>query len=120
MIQEQLDFRRDLINIAGPCVLLLSSASSIYLWNSLEILQLGHLKVRPSGLIFPNSLADVSIGYLYETYELKYEGQTMEGGISSRPDAEAHGGYTFCALGALCIMGEPHLFIPKWVLQDPS
>ncbi|TAQ88026.1 hypothetical protein B7494_g3645 [Chlorociboria aeruginascens] len=29
--------------------------------------------------------------------------QTFEGGISAQPDAEAHGGYAFCALGCLSI-----------------
>lgn len=41
--------------------------------------------------------------------------QTFEGGISSRPDAEAHGAYAFCALACLCILGEPHIMIPKYL-----
>ncbi|KAL3423648.1 prenyltransferase and squalene oxidase [Phlyctema vagabunda] len=45
--------------------------------------------------------------------------QTFEGGISCRPDAEAHGAYAFCALGCLCILGDPHDIIPKYV-EDHS
>ncbi|CAG8957238.1 hypothetical protein HYFRA_00009440 [Hymenoscyphus fraxineus] len=41
--------------------------------------------------------------------------QTFEGGFSSRPDAEAHGAYAFCALGCLCIIGDPHVVIPKYL-----
>lgn len=40
-------------------------------------------------------------------------GQSFEGGISSRPDAEAHGAYAFCALGCLALLGESHTIIPK-------
>lgn len=40
-------------------------------------------------------------------------GQTFEGGISCCPDAEAHGAYAFCALACLCILGDPHIIIPK-------
>jgi len=32
--------------------------------------------------------------------------QTYEGGITCLPFAEAHGGYTFCGLAALIILGE--------------
>lgn len=39
--------------------------------------------------------------------------QTFEGGISSRPDAEAHGAYAFCALACLCVMGAPHEIVPQ-------
>lgn len=34
--------------------------------------------------------------------------QTYEGGISSVPFGEAHGGYTFCGLATLLILGESH------------
>lgn len=34
--------------------------------------------------------------------------QTYEGGISCVPFGEAHGGYTFCGLAALLILGESH------------
>jgi len=34
--------------------------------------------------------------------------QTFEGGMSGSPNsAEAHGGYAFCALAALCILHPP-------------
>ncbi|RFU31676.1 hypothetical protein B7463_g4703, partial [Scytalidium lignicola] len=39
--------------------------------------------------------------------------QTFEGGIGTRPDAEAHGAYAFCALACLCILGDPHIIIPE-------
>jgi protein farnesyltransferase subunit beta len=32
--------------------------------------------------------------------------QTYEGGITCIPFGEAHGGYTFCALGAMIILGQ--------------
>ncbi|TVY24793.1 Protein farnesyltransferase subunit beta [Lachnellula hyalina] len=41
--------------------------------------------------------------------------QTFEGGISTKPDAEAHGAYAFCALACLCIIGDPHVIIPKYL-----
>ena len=34
--------------------------------------------------------------------------QTYEGGIACVPFGEAHGGYTFCGLAALCILKETH------------
>ncbi|KAI9688347.1 MAG: CAAX farnesyltransferase (FTase) subunit beta [Bathelium mastoideum] len=34
--------------------------------------------------------------------------QSFEGGIGAAPGNEAHGGYAFCALACLCIIGEPH------------
>ncbi|VVT53067.1 uncharacterized protein SAPINGB_P003387 [Magnusiomyces paraingens] len=49
--------------------------------------------------------------------------QTFEGGFSAFPDVEAHGGYAFCALAALCLIMPPkeaakHLNMPrllKWL-----
>lgn len=35
--------------------------------------------------------------------------QTYEGGFGGVPSAEAHGGYTFCAVAALAILGKIHL-----------
>lgn len=43
------------------------------------------------------------------------QGQTFEGGISGKPDGEAHGAYAFCALGCLSILDTPHRIIPKYV-----
>ena len=34
--------------------------------------------------------------------------QTYEGGISYAPYGEAHGGYTFCGLAAMILLGETH------------
>lgn len=45
--------------------------------------------------------------------------QTFEGGISGKPDAEAHGAYAFCALGCLSILDAPHRIIPR-VLDVPQ
>ncbi|KUJ21780.1 CaaX farnesyltransferase-like protein beta subunit Ram1 [Mollisia scopiformis] len=41
--------------------------------------------------------------------------QTYEGGVSSRPDAEAHGAYAFCALACLSILDDPHIIIPEYL-----
>lgn len=46
--------------------------------------------------------------------DLTQVGQTFEGGISARPDAEAHGAYAFCALGCLAILDAPHRIIPRY------
>jgi protein farnesyltransferase subunit beta len=47
--------------------------------------------------------------------------QSYEGGIGSLPGTEAHGGYTFCGLAAVVILGEAHkLDLPRlteWVVQ---
>lgn len=40
-------------------------------------------------------------------------GQTFEGGISGKPQTEAHGAYAFCVLACLCILGPPHEMIPE-------
>ncbi|GKT86215.1 farnesyltransferase subunit beta [Colletotrichum tofieldiae] len=40
---------------------------------------------------------------------------TFEGGISGKPDGEAHGAYAFCALGCLSILDTPHRIIPKYL-----
>ncbi|KAH8599639.1 terpenoid cyclases/protein prenyltransferase alpha-alpha toroid [Bisporella sp. PMI_857] len=39
----------------------------------------------------------------------------IRGGISGKPDAEAHGAYAFCALACLCLIGEPHVIIPLYL-----
>ncbi|KAF1991857.1 terpenoid cyclases/Protein prenyltransferase [Aulographum hederae CBS 113979] len=44
--------------------------------------------------------------------------QTYEGGISASPGTEAHGAYTFCALGALCVMGAPYEMINRYLDLD--
>ncbi|CAH8603858.1 unnamed protein product [Dicrocoelium dendriticum] len=45
--------------------------------------------------------------------------QTYEGGFGAQPGIEAHGGYTFCAVAALCLLGHPELIdlprLLKWV-----
>ncbi|KAK0708247.1 terpenoid cyclases/protein prenyltransferase alpha-alpha toroid [Lasiosphaeris hirsuta] len=41
--------------------------------------------------------------------------QTFEGGISGQPNAEAHGAYAFCALGALALLGDPRRTIPRYL-----
>jgi protein farnesyltransferase subunit beta len=43
-------------------------------------------------------------------------GQTFEGGISAKPEVEAHGAYAFCALACLCIIDDPHIVIPRYEL----
>jgi protein farnesyltransferase subunit beta len=41
--------------------------------------------------------------------------QTYEGGISAAPGNEAHGAYTFCALACLCLLGDPHDTLNKFM-----
>lgn len=42
--------------------------------------------------------------------------QTYEGGISGGPGGmEAHGGYAFCALAALSVLGEPEVMLHKYL-----
>ncbi|KAI9700048.1 MAG: CAAX farnesyltransferase (FTase) subunit beta [Candelina mexicana] len=41
--------------------------------------------------------------------------QTFEGGISGAPGTEAHGAYAFCALACLCILGEPHKMLARYL-----
>jgi len=48
---------------------------------------------------------------------LTYVGQTFEGGISAKPDVEAHGAYAFCALACLCIIDDPQVIIPRYMLS---
>lgn len=35
--------------------------------------------------------------------------QSYEGGFSACPGMEAHGGYSFCAIATLCMLGKDHL-----------
>jgi len=46
--------------------------------------------------------------------------QTYEGGFSACPDAEAHGGYTFCGVAALMLLGRQSLIhidsLTKWLV----
>jgi len=35
--------------------------------------------------------------------------QTYEGGFAGGPGMEAHGGYSFCGIAALVMLGKPHL-----------
>ena len=50
----------------------------------------------------------------YFQISTKYKtGQTYEGGISSRPDGEAHGAYAFCGLACLSILGDPRVIIHR-------
>lgn len=44
--------------------------------------------------------------------------QTYEGGFSNVPLVEAHGGYAFCALAALCLLGPPSETIPRHANVD--
>jgi protein farnesyltransferase subunit beta len=44
--------------------------------------------------------------------------QTYEGGISGTPGNEAHGAYVFCALGTLCLLGEPKETFEKFLDVD--
>merc|ERR1712151_431767 len=43
--------------------------------------------------------------------------QTFEGGIAGEEGLEAHGGYTYCGLAALCILGQAHVLDLRRVLN---
>ncbi len=47
--------------------------------------------------------------------------QTYEGGLGGEPGNEAHGGYTFCAVAAMVLLGELHRLdtvrLQRWVLN---
>ncbi|KAK9480455.1 terpenoid cyclases/protein prenyltransferase alpha-alpha toroid [Lipomyces japonicus] len=44
--------------------------------------------------------------------------QTYEGGLGGAPGNEAHGGYTFCGIAALCIVGDPKVTIKTHIDVD--
>jgi protein farnesyltransferase subunit beta len=39
--------------------------------------------------------------------------QTWEGGIGAKEHSEAHGGYAFCVVAGLCMLGEPGHMLNK-------
>eukprot|EP00277_Geminigera_cryophila_P034799 CAMPEP_0173125700 /NCGR_PEP_ID=MMETSP1102-20130122/56591_1 /TAXON_ID=49646 /ORGANISM="Geminigera sp., Strain Caron Lab Isolate" /LENGTH=390 /DNA_ID=CAMNT_0014034655 /DNA_START=8 /DNA_END=1180 /DNA_ORIENTATION=+ len=47
--------------------------------------------------------------------------QTYEGGLGGEPGNEAHGGYTFCAVAAMVLLGQVHRLdtvrLERWVLR---
>ena len=47
--------------------------------------------------------------------------QSYEGGFGGEPGAEAHGGYAFCAVAALCILRQGHRadlpLLEKWLVD---
>ncbi|GMM37325.1 protein farnesyltransferase [Saccharomycopsis crataegensis] len=40
--------------------------------------------------------------------------QTLEGGFGGSPSLEAHGGYSFCAVASLCLLGDPKTMLSKY------
>ena len=59
--------------------------------------------------LVPENLLDGTAEYLRRC-------QTYEGGIAGGPGGmEAHGGYAFCALAALSLMGEPEVMLNKYL-----
>ncbi|KAK6332744.1 CAAX farnesyltransferase (FTase) subunit beta [Orbilia brochopaga] len=44
--------------------------------------------------------------------------QTWEGGIAAKENSEAHGGYAFCVLAGLCLLGEPREMLSKYLDLD--
>ncbi|KIX00949.1 uncharacterized protein Z518_10015 [Rhinocladiella mackenziei CBS 650.93] len=44
--------------------------------------------------------------------------QTYEGGIACSPGNEAHGAYAFCAIACLCLYGQPHESLRKFLDID--
>ena len=70
---------------------------------------------NPSLMDFLNGFPSVSklvSSVAIETHSL-IQGQTYEGGIAGSPGTEAHGAYAFCALGCLCILGDPRDMLSK-------
>lgn len=61
---------------------------------------------------------------IYNASDFLVSCQSYEGGIGALPEAEAHGGYTFCGLSALYILGETHRLdlnsLLSWVVQRQS
>ncbi len=55
------------------------------------------------------------------THCLNPGAQTYEGGLGGEPGNEAHGGYTFCGLAAMSLIGREHeLDVPalvRWATQ---
>ncbi|KAF3939902.1 hypothetical protein ABW19_dt0200260 [Dactylella cylindrospora] len=41
--------------------------------------------------------------------------QTWEGGLGAKQHAEAHGGYAFCVLAAMCLLGSPHEVLTSYL-----
>ncbi|RPB26517.1 terpenoid cyclases/Protein prenyltransferase [Terfezia boudieri ATCC MYA-4762] len=59
--------------------------------------------------LVPGNLLDGTAEYLHRC-------QTYEGGVAGGPGGmEAHGGYAFCALAALSLMGEPEVMLNKYL-----
>jgi protein farnesyltransferase subunit beta len=78
--------------------------------GSFDVHDNGEMDMR--GVYCALIVADI-LGFLEEDEELKesigdFIGscQTYEGGISCYPYGEAHGGYTFCGLASLILLGQ--------------
>lgn len=84
-------------------------------WTCLPTRRREHTGGRHSLTACPSGLPDVRRNGSLNMHALILAGQTYEGGISGKPDAEAHGAYAFCALACLCILGEPQEMIPQSV-----
>lgn len=58
-------------------------------------------------------------GLVRGTREYLSRCQTFEGGFGATPEGnEAHGGYAFCALAALCMLGEPREVLTRSLDMD--
>lgn len=50
--------------------------------------------------------------------ELRFSCQTYEGGFAGVPGMEAHGGYAFCGLAALFLIGKENLInLPAFIVK---
>ena len=59
---------------------------------------------------FPFYTFEYSNGLFYSySMVFNFRCQTYEGGFGGVPGMEAHGGYSFCGLAALMLMGKGHL-----------
>ena len=60
-------------------------------------------------LIIPFNIQTVFLYSHFYSMVFNFRCQTYEGGFGGVPGMEAHGGYSFCGLAALMLMGKGHL-----------
>jgi len=54
-------------------------------------------------------MSEVKTTVCFRTLHFACRCQTYEGGFAGGPGMEAHGGYSFCGLAALVMLGKQHL-----------
>jgi hypothetical protein len=69
-------------------------------------------------LTLTNRISEISPEARNKTVDFIHSSQAILGGFGARPRSEAHGGYTFCAVASLSILGEPVRLkdrLVKWI-----